>query len=214
MTREKAITALLGSVSPKNTAEPSIAGVKNGRPAITSTTRNQSATAPAPMSPAMNPSRRIRVSCMTQYRVHPGLAPGVSIGRMPLSRRLVYPLCLLAGSLLAVAAGAVHPDIAGQDGPSQLAVIAQSRAWPAIHWAFLFSFPLSLLGLVGVVGRHVGTAGESPARAGVMLATFAYALWVIIVAFMGGAGAALGPRFSSPRAGGAAPPGPLAFSML
>jgi hypothetical protein len=26
----------------------------------------------------MNPSRRIRVNCMTQYRVHPGLAPGVS----------------------------------------------------------------------------------------------------------------------------------------
>src|SRR5437762_1084376 len=86
---------------------------------------------------------------------------------MTVSRRLVYPLCLLAGSLLAVAAGALHPDIAGQDGPSQLAVIAESRAWPAIHWAFLFSFPLSLLGLVGVVGRHVGTAGESPARAGV-----------------------------------------------
>src|SRR5256886_14756824 len=64
MTREKAITTLLGSDSPKNTAEPSIAGVKKGRPAITSTTRNQSATAPAPMSPAMNPSRRIRVSCI------------------------------------------------------------------------------------------------------------------------------------------------------
>src|SRR6184192_982115 len=73
---------------------------------------------------------------------------------MTVSRRLVYPLCLLAGSLLAVAAGALHPDIAGQDGPSQLAVIAESRAWPAIHWGFLFSFPLSLLGLVGVVGRH------------------------------------------------------------
>src|SRR2546429_8594480 len=78
MTREKAITTLLGSDSPKNTAEPSIAGVKNGRPAIASTTRDQRATAPAPMSPAMNPSRRIRVNCMTQYRVHPGLAPGVS----------------------------------------------------------------------------------------------------------------------------------------
>src|SRR2546430_8341411 len=64
MTRENAITTLLGSDSLKNTAEPSIAGVKNGRPAITSTTRNQSATAPAPTSPAMNPSRRIRVSCI------------------------------------------------------------------------------------------------------------------------------------------------------
>src|SRR5438105_15169158 len=104
---------------------------------------------------------------------------------MACSRRLVYPLCLLAGSLRAVVAGVLHPDIAGQDGPSQLAAIAQSRAWPAIHWAFLFSFPLALLGLVGVVGRHVGTAGERPARAGVVLATVAYSLWVISIAAIG-----------------------------
>src|SRR6266567_2207646 len=77
---------------------------------------------------------------------------------MTLSRRLVYPLCLLAGSLLAVVAGALHPDIAGQDGPSQLATIAQSPAWPAIHWAFLFSFPLALTGLVCVIRPHAGTA--------------------------------------------------------
>ena len=133
---------------------------------------------------------------------------------MTVSRRLVYPLCLLAGSLLAVAAGALHPDIAGQDGPSQLAVIAESRAWPAIHWAFLFSFPLSLLGLVGVVGRHVGTAGESPARAGVMLATFAYALWVIIVAFMGGAGWALAHSFATADAGMTATRAVFLFDML
>src|SRR5256885_13974864 len=118
---------------------------------------------------------------------------------MVLSRRVVSPLFLLAGSLLAVAAGALHPDIAGQDGPSQLAVIAASRAWPAIHWAFLFSFPLSLLGLVGVVGRHVGTAGESPARGGVVLAPLAYALWGIIVAVLGGAGGGPGRHLSPAR---------------
>src|SRR5207253_7982038 len=100
---------------------------------------------------------------------------------MIFSRQLVYPLCLLAGALLAVVAGALHPDIAGQDGPRQLAAIAQNGAWPAIHWALLFSFPLSLIGLVGVVGRHVGTAGESATRAGVMPAPFADPLWVIIV---------------------------------
>src|SRR5207249_7238365 len=133
---------------------------------------------------------------------------------MTVSRRLVYPLCLLAGSLLAVAAGALHPDIAGQDGPSPLAVTAESRAWPAIHWAFLFSFPLSLLGLVGVVGRHVGTAGESPARAGVMLAPFAYALWVIIVAFMGGAGWALAHSFATAAAGMTASRAAVVFGML
>src|SRR5437868_15498483 len=97
----------------------------------------------------------------------PGRRPSVNMGvqathprgLMTLSRRLVYPLCLLAGSLLAVVAGAPHPHIAGQDGPSPPGVIAHSPAWPAIHWAFPFSFPLSLLGLGGVVGRPVGTAG-------------------------------------------------------
>src|SRR2546423_1870692 len=159
MMREYSITTWAGSCTPKNTAEPSIAGVKNGRPAITSTTRNQSATAPAPMSPAMNPSRRIRVSCMTQYRFHPGLAPGVSIGRMPLSRRLVYPLCLLAGSLLAVAAGALHPDLAGPEGPSQLPGVPPSRARAARHSGVPFRLPPSLprgLGAGAVVAGSVG----------------------------------------------------------
>src|SRR5436305_2678184 len=84
-TREKAITTWAGSCTPQNTAEPSMAGVKNGRPAITSTIRNQSATAAAPIRPAMNPSRRIRVNCMSfnigslqgGASTDPGLAPGV-----------------------------------------------------------------------------------------------------------------------------------------
>jgi hypothetical protein len=133
---------------------------------------------------------------------------------MTFSRRLAYPVCLLAGSLLAVVAGALHPDIAGQDGPSQLAAIARTGAWPAIHWTFLFSFPLSLIGLVGVVGRHVGTAGESATRAGVMLATFAYALWVIIVAFMGGAGWTLAQSFATADAGMTATRAAFVFDML
>ena len=53
--------------SPKKTAPPSIAGVKNGRPFTVSTTRNQIATAAAPIQPAMKPSRRIRLSCMDIY---------------------------------------------------------------------------------------------------------------------------------------------------
>src|SRR2546429_3770006 len=133
---------------------------------------------------------------------------------MPFSRRLVYPLCLLAGSLLAVVAGALHPDIAGQDGRSQLAAIAQSRAWLAIHWAFLFSFPLALIGLAGVVVRHVGTPGEGATRAGVLLTAFAYALWVVIVAFMGGAGWALARSFAMADAGMTATRAAFVFDML
>src|SRR5205823_828860 len=133
---------------------------------------------------------------------------------MTVSRPLVYPLCLLAGSLLAVAAGALHPDIAGQDGPSQLAVIAEIRAWPAIHWAFLFSFPLMLLGLVGVVVPDGGTTGETPARAGGRLATLAYVLWVIIVAFRGGAGWAVALSFATADAGMTATRAAFVFDML
>ena len=133
---------------------------------------------------------------------------------MTVSRRLVYPLCLLAGSLMTVAAGALHPDIVALDGAGQLGVIARSPAWPAIHWVLLFSFPLALVGLVGIVGRHVGTAGESATRAGVMLATFAYALWVIIVAFMGGAGWALARSFATADAGMTATRAVFLFDML
>jgi hypothetical protein len=133
---------------------------------------------------------------------------------MTVSRPLVYALCLLVGSLSTVAAGALHPDIVNQDGAGQLAAIAQTPMWPAIHWMFLFSFPLSLVGLVGVVGRHVGTAGESATRAGVMLATFAYTLWVIIVAFMGGAGWTLAQSFATGDAGMTATRAVFVFDML
>src|SRR2546430_14098602 len=133
---------------------------------------------------------------------------------MTFPRRLVSPLCLLAGSLLAIVAGALHPDIAGQDGPSQLAAIAQSRAWPAIHWAFLFSFPLALIGLAGVAARHVGTPGETATRAGALLAAFAYALWVVIVAVMGGAGPGLARSFAMADAGMTATRAAFVFDML
>ncbi len=133
---------------------------------------------------------------------------------MTVSRSLVYALCLLVGPLLTIAAGALHPDIVGLDGAGQLAAIAHTAAWPAIHWAFLFSFPLSLVGLVGVVGPHVGTPGESGTRAGVMLATFAYALWVVIVAFMGGAGWALANSFATSDAGMTATRAAFLFDMM
>src|SRR5947209_13198700 len=83
-------------------------------------------------------------------------------------RPLTYPLGLLTGTLLIVVAGALHPDLAG-DGAAQLAAIAGCDAWRAIHWAFLFGFALSLTGLVGVVDRHTGTAGQGAARAGVIV---------------------------------------------
>src|SRR5881628_1251052 len=70
-----------------------------------------------------------------------------------LVRPLVYSLCLLVGALLAGVAAVLHPDLAG-DGAAQLTTIAQCAGWRAIHWTFLFSFPLALTGLVGLARVH------------------------------------------------------------
>src|SRR5881396_650232 len=87
-----------------------------------------------------------------------------------LARRLVFPLCLLVGPLLVILAGTLHPDLVG-DGAAQLTTIAQCEAWRAIHWTFLFSFPLALTGLVGLARVHAGNPGESAVRAGLNVAT-------------------------------------------
>src|SRR5438093_8296716 len=122
---------------------------------------------------------------------------------MTFSRPLVYPLWLLVGALLVIVAGTLHPDLVG-DGAAQLTTIAQCRAWRAIHWTFLFSFPLSLTGLVGLVGRHAGTPGEGAGRAGLIVGAFAYGAWLLTVAFMGGGGWALARSFATAEPGPAA----------
>jgi hypothetical protein len=132
---------------------------------------------------------------------------------MILLRRLVFPLCLLAGAVLTAVAGVLHPDLP-LDGAAQLAEIARRETWRTVHWTFLFAFPLVLTGLVGVVAWHVGTAGERAARAGLIVATFAYGLWVIIVAFMGGAGWSLAQSFAISDAGMTATRAVFVFDML
>src|SRR2546425_1694935 len=114
---------------------------------------------------------------------------------MRLSRPVIYPLALLVGSLLVVAAAVAHPDLQG-DGAAQLTLIAQCAAWRAIHWAFLFGFTLALTGLVGLVGMHVGTPGEGAARAGGVVGVFAYGMWAGPGAVMvrGGGGRRPGDR--------------------
>ena len=120
---------------------------------------------------------------------------------LPLARPVIYPLCLLGGSLLVAVAAAAHPDLGGGDGAAQLAVIAHCESWRVIHWAFLFGFALSLTGLMGVVAKHTGTPGEGAARAGVMVGTFAYGAWAVLVAFM------VGPGWTLARSYVAAEPG-------
>src|SRR6266480_3147397 len=132
---------------------------------------------------------------------------------MTVARRLVFPLCLLVGPLLVIVAGTLHPDLAG-DGAAQLAAIAQCSAWRAIHWTFLFSFPLALTGLVGLARVHAGNAGESAVRAGLIVGTFAYGAWTVTVAFMGAAGASLAHSFTVADAGMTATRAVFLFDMI
>src|SRR5205814_8311330 len=127
--------------------------------------------------------------------------------------RLVYPLCLLVGALLAVVAGVLHPDLAG-DGAAQLTTIAQCAGWRAIHWTFLFSFPLALTGLVGLARVHAGNPGEGAVRAGLIVATCAYGAWTVTVAFMGGAGSSLAHSFTVAEAGMTATRAVFLFDMV
>jgi len=126
---------------------------------------------------------------------------------------VIYPLCLLAGALLAAAAGVLHPDLAG-DGAAQLTIIAHTNAWRAIHWAFLFGFPLSLAGLVGLARAQAATPGESAVRAGLIVGSFAYSAWSVIVAFMVGAGWSLAHSFTVADAGMTATRAVFLFDML
>jgi hypothetical protein len=129
------------------------------------------------------------------------------------SRPLIYPVCLLTGALLTIVAGTLHPDLAG-DGAAQLTTIAQCAAWRAIHWGFLFSFPLALTGLVGVARIQAGTPGENAVRAGLIVGTFAYSAWMVIVAFMAGAGWSLAQSFTTADPGMTATRAVFLFDMI
>ena len=125
---------------------------------------------------------------------------------MKLRRSPFYGLCLVVGALLIGVAGLFHPVLSG-DGAAQLRLIAHSVGWRAIHWALLFGLPLTYAGLVGLALRHADTPAANPARAAVLLAGFAFAVWAINILFMVGAGtelarayAASEPDFTSTRA--------------
>src|SRR5882672_10221792 len=120
---------------------------------------------------------------------------------MALTRRpLFYGLLLLAGSLLAAAAGWMHPWLEG-DGAAQLTTVAATVQWRAIHWSLLFGFPMMYAGLIGVALRHTDTPGSAPARAGVWLAGFAFGVWALNVLFMVGAGWHLAQAYTAADTG-------------
>lgn len=126
---------------------------------------------------------------------------------------MFYGLCLLAGALLFGVAGLMHPLLQG-DGAAQLTTIAATPAWRAIHWSLLFGFPLMYVGLVGVALRHGETPGSAPARAGILLGAFAFAVWALNVLFMVGAGWALARAHAAADTGLAGTHAVFAYDML
>ena len=128
-------------------------------------------------------------------------------------RSPLYPLCLLVGALLFGSAGLAHPLLTG-DGATQLAIIAGTPAWRAIHWALLFGLPLMFVGLIGLALRHAGTPGEVAARAGVFLATLGFGGWMVNVLFMVGAGGRLARAYATAEPGLGATQAIFVYDML
>src|SRR5690242_10829031 len=124
-----------------------------------------------------------------------------------------YGLCLTAGALAFGLAGLFHPILSG-DGAAQLATIAATPAWRVIHWTLLVALPLMLAGLAGVSLRHQETPGAGPARAGVLMAGFAFAAWMLNILFMVGAGRHLGAPDSVAEPGLTATPAVVLYDMV
>ncbi len=130
-----------------------------------------------------------------------------------LGRSPFYALSLLVGSLLFGIAGLMHPLLVG-DGAAQLATIAGTPAWRAIHWSLLFGFPLMLVGVLGIAGRHLETAGASAARSGALMAVFGFAAWMLNVLFMTGAGWNLARAYTASDLGLSGTHAVLLYDML
>lgn len=128
-------------------------------------------------------------------------------------RSAFYALCLLVGALLFGVAGLFHPVLRGE-GASQLATIARTPQWRLIHWSLLFGLPLMLTGLAGFVEQHRETPGAGPARAGFVIATFAFAIWGLNILFMAGAGTHLAATYSASEPGLASTHAVFLYDML
>src|SRR5262245_52115852 len=124
-----------------------------------------------------------------------------------------YGLCLTAGALAFGVAGLFHPVLLG-DGAAQLATIARTPAWRMIHWTLLLALPLMLAGLAGVSLRHQETPGGGPARAGVLIAGFAFAAWMLNILFMAGAGYPLATTDTAAAPGPTATPAAFLYGLV
>jgi hypothetical protein len=129
------------------------------------------------------------------------------------ARPWFYALTLLAGSLTVAIAGVQHPILVG-DGADHLNLIAATGGWRAIHWAFAAGYVAVVAGLAGLGARHAATAGERAARIGAFTATFGYAISLVGILFMLGAGAALADAYVRAEPGLASTHTVFTYDML
>jgi hypothetical protein len=74
-----------------------------------------------------------------------------TVNETPIALRTGWQgLPLVAGSLLVLVAGVLHPMLTGT--AAQLNAIAATRLWRAIHWSFAFGYVISV---GGVAAPHV-----------------------------------------------------------
>lgn len=130
-----------------------------------------------------------------------------------LRRPLFHGLTLLIGALLVATGGALHPMLTG-DGSEQLVVIAGQRSWYTVHWLIAFGYVLVAGGLSGVLSLHAATPGAGAARTGVLLQFFGYAISLVGVLFMLGAGTSLAAAYQAAQPGLTATHAAFLFDMM
>src|SRR5439155_7595581 len=84
----------------------------------------------------------------------------------------------------------------------------------AFPWPCWLGSPVAVTGLVGLGRVHAGNPGESAVRAGLIVGTFAYGAWTVMVAFMGAAGSSLAHSFTVADAGMTATRAVFLFDMI
>jgi hypothetical protein len=100
------------------------------------------------------------------------------------------------------------------DGASQLVVIARQQSWYTVHWLIAFGYVLVAGGMAGVLSLHASTAGAGAARTGVLLQLFGYAISLVGVLFMLGAGTSLAAAFQTSQPGLTATHAAFLFDMM
>ena len=119
----------------------------------------------------------------------------------------------MIGAVLFGVAGLIHPILRG-DGAAQLATVARTDAWRAIHRSLLFALPLMLTGLAGFGLRHEDTPGAGPARAGLIVVTFGFAAWMVNILFMSASAWQLAQTYARAEPGLAAIHAVFVYDML